>query len=136
MLGLVQPIRAVSATLLSLALLAGNAEICAGWVASPQARMACCAGHHACAEHESARHGHHDHAKSQSAADRCCALSEPNQSAPAQGSLAVAAPPAVSDFLFPLASPDSDSRASTPRLTALEPPPDVPRHLLLSVFLV
>ena len=41
----------LSAVLLCLGLIAGNAAICAGWAAAPEARMACCTDDGNCSMH-------------------------------------------------------------------------------------
>ena len=65
------------AVLLCLATLAGNAAVCAGWVSSADARLACCEASGHCAEHdgESRVPGTH-RVLTQGDSDRCCASSE------------------------------------------------------------
>ena len=52
-------IRRLAAVILTMGLLAGNAAVCAGWLATPEARMACCAEGGDCPMHkdESRRSG-------------------------------------------------------------------------------
>jgi len=126
------------ALVLALALMPGNAAVCAGWTPSPEARMACCEGTDPCPMHDGGTHasGSH-HQPSQSQADQCCVASErdtPNQSMPmtVQGP---ATPVLGTSVLLPLHVPTlvrTDAwRTVTPLLVTL-----VPRHLLLAVFLV
>jgi hypothetical protein len=121
-----------------LALSTGNLAVCGGWEATPEARMACCADGATCPMHQS---GSHDsgstHVLSQAQADSCCAMSEPNDSATTTrsasllpGTLAVAPSP-VPVILTVL---DSSSERRDPLVPL--PLSPVPRHLLLSVFLV
>lgn len=122
---------------LMLAVAAGQAGLCAGWTPTPESRMACCSEGGACPMHtaDSESTGT-PHAVSQVEADRCCAASEDSDSAPSPTNvllpvtLAVVVGP-IADLLPVL----------QPRLAvwaASEPPgaTRVPKHLLLSVFLV
>ena len=123
----------VSVFLLALVLAAGQPLVCMGWMAPPDARMACCAddGTH--------WHGHtHEAADpdlTQAAADRCCVASDGGDSAPAPVSLTSSLTPAAVLTPLPalLLTP-----ARPPALPASVPipPAHVPKHLLLSVFLV
>ena len=125
----------LSAVFLMLALAASQAGLCAGWTPTPESRMACCAESGACPMHQADSRGT-AHAVTQVEADSCCAASEGNQSAPSPTSiplpvtLAVLVGP-VSDLL-PVAQPRPAAWASS------VPPPaaPIPKHLLLSVFLV
>jgi len=122
---------------LVLALSAGNAGLCAGWMAAPQARMACCAGDGTCAMHEpSMEDGGQAHPISQNDADRCCAISERGESGPAApalmlpAGLSASSGPVSQTLPTPVPLP---GRAGEP---ARPPGAHVARHLLLSVLLV
>ena len=107
---------------------------CAGWQASPEARMACCQDG-ACPMHR-----HEDGASpahiTQAAADECCALSPRHESSPSRAAFATTITLAVLQTLPPVVL----SLAPTPALSAPwetpSPPTHVPKHILLSVFLV
>ena len=127
----------LSAVFLTLALVAGQAGVCAGWMATPEARMACCSDQGLCLMHKS--DSADDESKgvvSQAEADRCCAASEQDDSAPSPTgpafsvTLAVALSPVSALIPAPQAAVEL-WRASVPIPTA-----HVPKHLLLSVFLV
>ena len=129
--------RRLAATAAILALSVGNLAACAGWRATPEARMACCQDESACPMHKSDGHGPgHRHQLTQAQADRCCAGSEQNQSAttrPALVSLGVAAlaPATVPLVIIPIVPALEDWRALVPLRAST-----VPKHLLLSVLLV
>jgi len=107
---------------------------CAGWQATPEARMACCQDG-ACPLHH-----HHDGASpaqiTQTAADDCCALSPRHESNPSRAAFATTITLAVLQSLPPVVL----NLAPTPALSAPwetpSPPTHVPKHLLLSVLLV
>jgi hypothetical protein len=130
--------RRMSVVLLSLALVAGNAAVCAGWAATAEARMACCTEGGECPMHK----GHSDESGServvtQAQADACCAASERDQSnssnptAPAAISAAVLGTGVVLPAVTPSLVLTDGWRTDAP----IRSPP-VPRHVLLSVFLV
>ena len=131
-------IRRLSAAILAMGLLAGNAAVCAGWLATPEARMACCAEGGNCPMHkgDSQRSGS-ARVLTQAQADSCCASSEresSNQSNPSSATAITVAVLGVGTVL-PASTPAlvlSDAwRMSAP--IAIAP---VPKHVLLSVFLV
>jgi hypothetical protein len=125
------------AVVLSLVLIGANAAVCAGWSPAPEARMACCAKTDECPMHGS---GSHDvargHSHTQAQADACCAASE-RHSTRTIPALTAAISSAVlgTGIVMPTCAPaivSSDGwRTDTP-----VPSASVPRHLLLSVFLV
>src|SRR5688572_13110784 len=81
---------------MTLALLAGNVALCAGWAATPEARMACCAEGAACPMHRPAPpDSHTQRVLSQAQADSCCASSERNTSSRSTPSFVVAISAAV-----------------------------------------
>ena len=118
---------------LSVVLSSPGVGLCAGWAATAEARIACCAKDGGCAMHQSAEGS--ATAISQADADGCCAASERDQSTPSP-----TFPSSVSLAL--VVSPISVTVPSTvvpPHVWhAFVPLPgsQVPRHLLLSVFLV
>jgi hypothetical protein len=120
-----------------LTLCAGNLAVCAGWQATPEARMACCRNEATCPIHKSESHDSGSKPKvSQAQADNCCAGSERTHSTTTNSTfvpsgivaLAPAAMPAVTSPNVPALQ---DWRALVPL-----PVSPVPKHLLLSVFLV
>ena len=122
---------------LGLILLGGNGVVCAGWAATPEARMACCSDGE-CPMHmgespTSASKG----VRTQAQADACCAVSEPTQSSQPSPTFTAAISSAElgSGIAVLISSPRfaaSDGWRTTAPI-ALAP---VPRHVLLSVFLV
>ena len=132
--GLVQRFAAVA---LTFALVAGNAAMCAGWKASPEARMACCADGVECPMHKGSSHrSGSERVLTQADADSCCASSEGKNSNQFGPTLAatITAPVLGDGIILPANVPAvlSDGwRISAP--TRVEP---VPKHVLLSVFLV
>jgi hypothetical protein len=120
-----------------LTLCVGNVAVCAGWQAMPEARMECCKNGTSCPMHKSESHGSGSkHAISQSQADNCCAASSNRTQSPtAVSTFALsnaASLPTVVSFAVPVAAPALEEwRALVP--LPLSP---VPKHLLLSVFLI
>ena len=135
MVGLVQRFAAVA---LTFALMAGNDAICAGWMPSPEARMACCADGCECPMHKGDSHrSGSERVLTQAQADSCCASSEnknSNQSSPtfvAVITAAVLGPANVLPANIPALVLSDGWRTSAPIPVA-----PVPKHLLLSVFLL
>jgi hypothetical protein len=125
--------RRIVASALSLMLSSAGVGICAGWAATPEARMACCAKGGDCPMHKSAQGS--ATAISQTDADGCCAASEREHSTPSptfvpSGSLALVVSP-ISIIVPSTVVPPDVWHALVPL-----PGSQVPRHLLLSVFLV
>jgi hypothetical protein len=128
--------RRLSAALLTLALAAGQAGVCAGWMPTAEARMACCLNDGACPMHKSGPEAESTRVLTQAEADRCCAAAEQDDSAPLPSiagfftMLAAALSPVP--VLLPTLEPHPELwRAAVPLSTA-----HVPKHVLLSVFLV
>ena len=120
-------------------LLASNTAVCAGWAATPQARMACCAGGDgACPMHKGKSHDSAEkHAISQTQADACCAASEQqhsNQSAQAHTSV-VSSAVLGAGVIVPVPIPALVARDGW-RTAVPNPTASIPKHVLLSVFLV
>ena len=130
--------RRISAAVLAMALTAANGAVCAGWLPTPEARMACCAEGGDCSMHKGESHGSEsERVLTQAQADSCCASSEPensNQSNPWVVTTITAAVLGVG-MVLPATVPAlvlSDAwRTSAPLPVA-----PVPKHILLSVFLV
>lgn len=127
--------RTVAASLIAV-FLSGPVAVCAGWQATPEARMACCLEGDECSMHSSEDPGGiATRAVTQADADSCCAASEQDDASPTEKSLvAVAAQPQAthSILLLPPATPQAVAqyRRAPDRIF------DVPRNVLLSVFLI
>lgn len=142
-------IRRISAALLSLALLTGNATACAGWAVSAEARMACCSedcpmhkgeSHHTSSSSHHGSGSHHKgpaHPVTQTQADACCAASEDERSSEPSPAVAASISSAVLGTgidvpeRIPALVLSADWKADRPAQIST-----VPRHVLLSVFLV
>jgi len=131
-------LRRLSAVLLTAGLLAGNAAVCAGWLATPEARMACCAEGSDCPMHKGDSQSFRStRVLTQAQADRCCASSERESSNQGNPSFVTAITAAVLGawIVLPVDVPGlvlSDGW----RPTAPTRAGPVPKHVLLSVFLV
>jgi hypothetical protein len=135
--GVMRLVQRLAALALTFALVAGNAAICAGWMPTPEARMACCADGE-CPMHEGdSHHSGSERALPQAQADSCCASSErqsSNQSTPTFVAAITAAVLGVG-IVVPANVPAlvlSDAW----RTSAPIPIASVPKHVLLSIFLV
>ena len=127
-----------AAVVLCLGLIAGNAAICAGWAATAEARMACCADENTCPMHKGESGGSgSSRTLTQAQADACCTASEGEKSNPSTPtfvpaiSVAVLGPGVVLPASVPALVLSDDWRTILPIPSAA-----VPRHVLLSVFLV
>ena len=136
--GVMRLVHRLAALALTLGLMAGNAAICAGWLATPEARMACCSEGHECPMHKGdSQSSGSGRVLTQVQADSCCASSErenSNQSNPSFVTVITAAVLGVGT-VFPASVPAlvlSDAW----RTSAPIPIAPVPKHVLLSVFLV
>jgi hypothetical protein len=129
--------RRLSAVTLTLALFAGNAAVCAGWAATPEARMACCVGPD-CPMHKSeSSNSDGQRIVSQAEADSCRALSEGETPGPSTPTFATAAPPAVliAAVILPV-EPPAFVLSEAWRSVIPIPTNPVAKHVLLSVFLL
>jgi hypothetical protein len=126
-----------ASVLIVLALAVASPAVCAGWMPMPEDRMACCTGEGTCPMHpaETARHDS-EHALSQADADRCCAASERDDSAPAPLNLTPAAAAPLAIDPIPIVMADISARADLWRTSVPIPATRIPRHLLFSVLLV
>jgi hypothetical protein len=134
----VRLVQRLAALALTFALVAGNAAICAGWMPTSEARMACCADGCECPMHKSDSHrSGSERVLTQAQADSCCASSEgknSNQSSPtfvAAITAAVLGAGIVLPANVPALVLSVGWRTSAPISVA-----PVPKHVLLSVFLV
>jgi hypothetical protein len=123
---------------LAFALMAGNAAVCAGWMPTPEARMACCADGAECPMHKGDSHrSGSQRVLTQAQADSCCASSEDKTSNQSSPTFVAAITAAVlgNGMVVPASVPPlvlSDAwRTSAPLPVA-----PVAKHVLLSVFLV
>lgn len=137
MLRIVTLARHCSAALLILVMMAGNLGVCAGWAATPEARMSCCKSGESCPMSHSEGTGGAAPALTQAQADACCASSEPDGSTPSAAPTASAITVAVLG-LGVLVPPPTRIDRLHPAFAA--DPPDaqtaVARHVLLTVFLI
>jgi hypothetical protein len=131
-------LRRISALAIVLALAGGKAAVCAGWMPTPEARMACCAEGGDCPMHQDdSDSSGSERVLTQAQADSCCASSERETSNQSNPSFATAITASVLGvgMVFPASIPAlvlSDAwRTSAPL-----PAAPVPKHVLLSVFLV
>ena len=128
--------RRFSVVLLTVALAAGQAGVCAGWMATPEARMACCSDDGPCPVHKSDSENGPTRVVTQAQADRCCAASEHEDSAPSPSYGAFFVTLAVALSPIPGLLPAPEAHADIWRASVPIPASPVPKHLLLSVFLV
>jgi hypothetical protein len=128
--------RRLSVVLLTLALAAGQAGVCAGWMPTPEARMACCSDDGPCAMHKSDSEDGPTRVVSQAEADRCCAASEHEDSTPSPSNGAFFVTLAVALSPIPGLLPAPEAHADIWRASVPIPTGHVPKHVLLSVFLV
>ena len=131
-------IRRLSAVLLAAGLVAGNVAVCAGWLATPEARMACCAEGRDCPMHKGDSHSSESaRVITQAQADSCCALSEREDSSPSSPMFVAAITAAVLGVGVVLpANVPALVLSDAWRTSAPIPAAPVPKHVLLSVFLV
>jgi hypothetical protein len=122
---------------LALAVATMNGAICAGWSASPEARMACCADD-ACPMHKSeskpSSETHHDVTQAQ--ADSCCAAAERDDASQSPPSFVSAVTFAVVPSPVGFALPGAASSSHGSYTLVPIPRTHVATHLLLSVLIV
>jgi hypothetical protein len=132
-------LRRTAALVVALAFTAAGWVECAGWQASPEARMACCSGAGDCPMHGSTKpRADSERVITQAQADSCCAASDTNDSTPSTAvfSLSVSAVLVSSTLhtLAPIMAPPSFFDAW--RTDVPLPRGHVPKYVLLSVFLI
>jgi hypothetical protein len=130
--------RAVSTVVLIAALCAGNRAVCAGWLPSPEARMACCSEGAECPMHRGDSHrSGSEHVLTQAQADSCCASSEREDSSqPAPTAVAAITTAVLGNGTILPASVPALVLSDGWRTTVPIPTGPIPKHVLLSVFLV
>ena len=129
--------RTSSAILVTLALVVGHGGVCAGWMPTPEARMACCSDSRPCPMHKSEPDdGAAARVITQAEADRCCAASAQEDSAPSPTNAAFLVTLAVALSPIPALLPQFELRPEIWRASVPIPTAQVPKHLLLSVVLV
>ena len=131
--------RRAAAFVVALTLGAAGWVECAGWQATPEARMACCSDGNVCPMHGSPEPGSGSRrVVTQAQADTCCAASDADDSTPSAGafSLSLSAALVTSPLATTLAP--VTTRALLDAWCAQVPLPGahVPKHVLLSVFLI
>jgi hypothetical protein len=77
-----------------------------------------------------------EHSVTQAQADDCCAGSERGQSSTTNSAFALSASVAFAPAIVPLIAPSNVPALQDWRAFVLLPVPPIPKHLLLSVFLV
>jgi hypothetical protein len=132
-----RPVRHLSAVSLVLALLAGHGGLCDGWLATPAARMDCCATGATCPMHQSdsASTGISRHV-TQADADSCCAASERDGSTPSPSGFVSASPLALVVSPVPTGFDIELLRTVARRPAVRAPAAETPRYLLLRVLQV
>jgi hypothetical protein len=130
-------VRPFSAVLALLVLASGSPAVCAGWLPTPEARKACCTGDGHCPMHHSAseRPGV-KRVVTQAEADTCCASSERDESAPSSAPLALSIVLALAPGPVLFSVPEAGPAIGAWRTLVPLPAAHVPKHVLLSVFLV
>jgi hypothetical protein len=119
-----------------LTLCVGNLAVCAGWQATPEARMACCRNEATCPMHKSESHDSGSkHTVTQAQADNCCAGSERTHSTTTNSTFVLSGIVALAPVTMPVVTPNVPALQEWRAFVPLPVPP-VPKHLLLSVFLV
>jgi hypothetical protein len=131
-------VQRLSAIAMTLGLMAGNAANCAGWMPTPEARMACCADDGECPMHQGDSHrSSSGRVLTQVQADSCCASSEGQSSNQSNPSFVAAITAAVLGVGVVLpANVPALVLSDAWRRSAPIPIASVPKHVLLSVFLV
>ena len=120
-----------------LTLSVGNLAVCAGWQATPEARMECCRNEATCPMHKSESHDSGSkHRITQAQADNCCSGSERTQSTNTSSTFVVSGLVALAPATMPVVTSPNVPALQEWRAFVPLPVPPVPKHLLLSVFLV
>jgi hypothetical protein len=112
-----------------------NVALCAGWMTTAEERMACCSERGACPMHQGDEEGAAQ-AVTQAEADSCCAASESSDSAPTAPTLNFSVSLAPVQSAVQLVASLPLVRFDARRKLASIPSASVPKHVILSVFLV
>jgi hypothetical protein len=134
----VRLVQRLAALALTFCVVAGNAAICAGWAPTPEARMACCADERECPMHKGDSHRSASRrVLTQAQADGCCASAEGQFADQSRPSFVRAISVAVLGVGVVL-PPSIPARVLSDGWRTPVPTPiaGVPKHVLLSVFLV
>ena len=128
----------LAALALAFGLTAGNVATCAGWLPTAEARMACCADGGDCPMHKGDSHrSGSGRVITQLQADSCCASAEGQHSNQSNPSFVTAITAAVLGVGVVLpANVPALVLSDAWRMSAPIPIASVPKHVLLSVFLV
>jgi hypothetical protein len=135
--GVLRPLGRFAALTMVLVLVGGHLAECPGWLATAEARMACCANEQECPMHKAGQHSSGSRQLvSQSDADRCCATSERGESMPTSVKANAVDGPALipTSLSGVLVSPATWFDNPIERVSG--PPASRSRHVLLSVFLI
>ena len=108
---------------------------CAGWQSSAEARMECCAQEEQCPMH-AGTDASVSHTLTQQQADTCCALSERAPSTPSSSSQIAPVTLALVSTPVAVVLPDFEPLRNGWQSFVPIAASSVPRHILLSVFLV
>ncbi len=132
-------LRRAVAFVVALTLAAAGWAECAGWQASPEARMACCLSSGDCPMHGATKPATSaERVVTQAQADSCCAASDTDDATPPAGafspSLSAALMPSTPSTLAPVVAPPASWAAWRTKVSL--PAGHVPKHVLLSVFLI
>ncbi len=135
---MVRLVHRLAALALTFGLLAGDAAVCAGWLPAAEARMACCAEGVECPMHKGDSHRSGlERVVTQAQADSCCAAAEGQSSNQSNPSFVTAITAAVLGVGVVLpANVPALVLSDAWRTSAPMPIASVPKHVLLSVFLV
>jgi hypothetical protein len=130
-------LRRISVLTLMLALVDAHVAVCAGWQATPEARMDCCVEDCTCPMHDSKSEAGSGKALTQAEADSCCASSEREDSSPSNPSTAAPISNTVLGEAVVIPAPIPPLVLTDHWRTAVPiSVTPVARHVLLSVFLV
>ncbi len=135
---MVRLVHRLAAVALTFGLMAGDAAVCAGWLPTAEARMACCADGVECPMHKGDSHrSGSERLITQAQADSCCAAAEGQNSNQSNPSFVTAITAAVLGVGVVLpANVPALVLSDAWRTSAPIPVAPVPKHVLLSVFLV
>ena len=135
---MVRLVHRLAAVALTFGLMAGDAAVCAGWLPTAEARMACCADGVECPMHKDDSHrSGSERVITQAQADSCCAAAEGQNSNQSNPSFVTAITAAVLGVGVVLpANVPALVLSDAWRTSAPIPVAPVPKHVLLSVFLV
>jgi len=129
--------RRFTALLAALTLCVGNLAVCAGWQATPEARMACCMSGTSCPMHEAESHRSSSNGDvTQVQADNCCAAASNRTPSSVAGTTLVVSNATPAPGAAAVVRAVSVLALQTWRALVPLPASPVPRHLLISVLLV